>query len=639
MATQVKHRRGTAAEIAAGTPAIGELWFNTTDNTIHMGDGVTQGGIKQRGYKSPKEFGAVPGQDSTLSIIAWLKSGGLLILDDSYNITTIDETISNVSVLDFGGELVSSSINSTIVKITGSNNKLSGFNVRHTADARSVASALVWLEGNKNRIEHSDTSFDLSFAPVQGEQFVKAGIVLIGDSNSAVRNTGENVGTAIIENGFHNWIQGNVYSVLCAGIKMQAKSRYAQILGNSITGDNTVNLQGCDGIWGERSHRFSVISGNTVKNMGEHGAYFQGDGFTYDKSNWVEGCHGAVVKVGAKTTGNFAYPGETLPTFDEFGSPSTDPDAVYATVDATIEPRGKNCQLGGSTDGLVSIQTNVAQLTIVNYDLSDSPSSPNAIRTLYLESEPAENQKVMAQINLLAGRVRRAGNVSFAGRSGMVIDGLNTDADVSITAKTGETNITPEISVRRAGVITLSRTSGPVLTSCNAVAVNEATSTDAELIDCRLSDQSQGGGWTTARIKAINGGKITWLGNTQFEINGVSDCTNVTFNIPDYTGSYALTYSFGQGNPTEGSFNGNIINAELSERPVRIGGDYSAVNSNTINGAASSNFSMTIQGEKVTAVGNAIRYGQLRLETTSANCFVVGPNVSDAGTTNTVISS
>lgn len=42
----VKHRRGTAAEIAAGTPAIGELWFNTTDNSIHMGDGVTQGGIK-----------------------------------------------------------------------------------------------------------------------------------------------------------------------------------------------------------------------------------------------------------------------------------------------------------------------------------------------------------------------------------------------------------------------------------------------------------------------------------------------------------------------------------------------------------------------------------------------------------------
>ncbi|AUR84551.1 hypothetical protein NVP1060A_35 [Vibrio phage 1.060.A._10N.261.48.B5] len=44
--TEVKHRRGTDAEIASGVPAIGELWFNTTDSSIHMGDGATQGGIK-----------------------------------------------------------------------------------------------------------------------------------------------------------------------------------------------------------------------------------------------------------------------------------------------------------------------------------------------------------------------------------------------------------------------------------------------------------------------------------------------------------------------------------------------------------------------------------------------------------------
>jgi hypothetical protein len=46
MATQVKHRRGTNSEILAGTPAVGELWFNTNDSSIHMGDGVTPGGIK-----------------------------------------------------------------------------------------------------------------------------------------------------------------------------------------------------------------------------------------------------------------------------------------------------------------------------------------------------------------------------------------------------------------------------------------------------------------------------------------------------------------------------------------------------------------------------------------------------------------
>lgn len=46
MATQIKHRRGNNAEIMSGTPAVGELWFNTDDNTIHMGDGATAGGIK-----------------------------------------------------------------------------------------------------------------------------------------------------------------------------------------------------------------------------------------------------------------------------------------------------------------------------------------------------------------------------------------------------------------------------------------------------------------------------------------------------------------------------------------------------------------------------------------------------------------
>lgn len=52
MATQVKHRRGTNAEILAGTPVLGELWFNTTDNTIHMGNGVTLGGIKHAKVES-----------------------------------------------------------------------------------------------------------------------------------------------------------------------------------------------------------------------------------------------------------------------------------------------------------------------------------------------------------------------------------------------------------------------------------------------------------------------------------------------------------------------------------------------------------------------------------------------------------
>ncbi len=44
MSVQVKHRRDTPANIAANTPATGELWFDTTNMMIHMGDGATAGG-------------------------------------------------------------------------------------------------------------------------------------------------------------------------------------------------------------------------------------------------------------------------------------------------------------------------------------------------------------------------------------------------------------------------------------------------------------------------------------------------------------------------------------------------------------------------------------------------------------------
>lgn len=44
MATQRQHRRGTAAQVAAFTPAISEYVFDTTNNRIYAGDGSTLGG-------------------------------------------------------------------------------------------------------------------------------------------------------------------------------------------------------------------------------------------------------------------------------------------------------------------------------------------------------------------------------------------------------------------------------------------------------------------------------------------------------------------------------------------------------------------------------------------------------------------
>jgi hypothetical protein len=45
MSVQVKHRRDTAVNIAAFTPAQGEIVVDTTNNRMVVGDGATAGGI------------------------------------------------------------------------------------------------------------------------------------------------------------------------------------------------------------------------------------------------------------------------------------------------------------------------------------------------------------------------------------------------------------------------------------------------------------------------------------------------------------------------------------------------------------------------------------------------------------------
>lgn len=83
MATQVKHRRGTNAEILAGTPAIAELWFNTTDNSIHMGDGVTPGGVKHVNIKVAT---------LTFDSVADMKSGSKINLSSVNENTKVNVT-------------------------------------------------------------------------------------------------------------------------------------------------------------------------------------------------------------------------------------------------------------------------------------------------------------------------------------------------------------------------------------------------------------------------------------------------------------------------------------------------------------------------------------------------------------------
>jgi hypothetical protein len=45
MSEQLQLRRGTAVQIAANTPAAGEVWVDTDDNRLVVGDGSTLGGF------------------------------------------------------------------------------------------------------------------------------------------------------------------------------------------------------------------------------------------------------------------------------------------------------------------------------------------------------------------------------------------------------------------------------------------------------------------------------------------------------------------------------------------------------------------------------------------------------------------
>lgn len=84
MATQVKHRRGTNAEILAAVPAIGELWYNTTDNTIHMGDGVTEGGHKHININTISDYATYNFDSVTSASESLLVSDGDSVTVDGY---------------------------------------------------------------------------------------------------------------------------------------------------------------------------------------------------------------------------------------------------------------------------------------------------------------------------------------------------------------------------------------------------------------------------------------------------------------------------------------------------------------------------------------------------------------------------
>ena len=576
--------------------------------------------------KTPDDFTGTDQQ----KVEAWLAAGGDLEIRRDYTMTAVVAVaVSNARISGHGRIIFPASVNAvgTVLSITGNNNKIKELHVVHQGSMLNCG-ALVTVTGDKNRLENVESTFLTEYNPaLDGEQYKGTCIALVGDSSSAIECYGENGGTGVSENGKNNLLLRNNFNKSCRVAVNGNKSRHAIVDGN--TGDcqhKGYPLQGCDGIWGNRSHRFTKYSNNTILNPGEHGAYLQGDGFTWDKTNRVEGSKKCLLKVGAKADGNFAYPGETLPLFNEFGVP--DAAGVYATTGAFIAPRGSDNNSSSSTDGCVCLQPNIADLVVDEYEVIDNPDSPWGIRSLYFSG--GSGLQVMANLRILDGKVLRSGPSSFACADNLEIDGFFSGRNLNISAENaphGTKNVTIRAECPYINFTTAP--DGIKVIGGKYQYISESSGLNVEIFDAEITSQNLGGPWVNGRVVRVQDSEVTWLGTSEFNINGVNNVVDSTFDLPDANGSYPLQFNFNSSRPLQGHFDGNTIRAPLSIRPVRIGGSDATCNSNVVVGAASSDYTLTIQGNNVTAVGNSLNAGAVRLDTAATNCFVVGRSVSN----------
>ncbi|AUR86389.1 hypothetical protein NVP1084O_182 [Vibrio phage 1.084.O._10N.261.49.F5] len=580
-------------------------------------------------------------EPSSTAFVNFLQSSGYKIIDvdielsESISAMVSDSQVTSTATISFSNS-VTDVVN--LLTITGSNNKWSGGKIIHNGTLQDV-SRIAQFVGNKNRVEGVETSFlnePASFNPSDENRGVA--IVVTGDSNSVVGCSGDRLGTGVEHDGRNNFIQGNNYGKCIRLVYGTARSRHHIVDGNSCNSQNFGNgLIGADGITDNRSARFGRFTNNTVKGVANNGAYLQGDSWMWDKTNFVEDCGRGAVKVGAKPSDNFTYPGETLPTFDENGNP--DQAGQYATTNAVLEIRGRNCNLNSDEDGFVTLQSNIADITIKTYDISDSPNSLRAIQGVYLEAEPSENQHVMANIKVLDGTVKGSGSIVLACKSGLFIDGIETDAVIQTQAKTGELCISPRIKVKSAKGILLTKSQFAQVLGGVVDYVDKSNSLQTRICDTSMLSQQEGSDFGSGRVEAIKRSLIRWSGVSEMNIDGVKFFQNNEVALPDFVGSYGVTYNFNSASPSSGQFSDNTISVPQSNRPVRVGGAVTSICGNNIEGAPTSDFTLTVQSDGSTVTGTTLNSGQVYLDANSSNCFVVAKAVSNIGSGNVVITS
>lgn len=551
----------------------------------------------------------------------------LKLLSKDYGTTAaLSVTISNKHVYG-GGKVINNGTGADVFTITGDENLIEDIGVESTAN-QQAQTRMFYVVGSRNVVTRVRAGWQVFSNPtVDGTQYGSVGINVSGDNNTVDMCRTFNTNTGISDGGIGNNITRNIIDQSCTGISVGNRSRQASITDNFIDcKQGGVGLQGCDGIWGNRNHRFTVIKGNRILNAGEHGTYLQGDSFRVI-GNYVSGCHGDGIKVGAKTTGNYWYPGETVRELA--------PNGDYTGFDIIID--GNTCEGNRTTGGTgaeIYLQPNTMDAIISNNTVRFGGAY--GIRTVFFSGGTAD--EVMKGISVLGNKVHDCVEtpISIVASSDLVIADNETDGPISTSSRdSGEPTIRSKISGNICEYIVVGRQDNCIVED-NLAKYVFVNNNFAKLYGNEFTEQEQGD--FNGRVLDMRNNTFAYTGDVTALIQSCNRVEGNTFLFPDALGTYPLDVNFNSITPVNGVFSDNVISAPQSDRPLRIGGDNGSICGNSLTSNGTDTFAMGCYSNDCVISGNVITAGSIRLESGSANNVVSsnGAKVSDAGTGNII---
>lgn len=229
--TQVQLRRGTAAQILAKVPAIGELWYATDTKKLYIGDGSTAGGTIVTGLNGTNGTNGTNGGNVFTGPGA--PSAGLGTVSDSYINATNGDTYSKASG--------AWTINGNIKGIAGGNgtNGTNGANI--FAGAGTPSSGLGTVADSYLNTTNGDT-----YSKASGTWTVNGNIRGTAGTNGTNGNSvlsGSGVpaaGTGNNGDSYMNAANGDTYSKAAGAWTLNGNIRGPQgVAGTAVNGSET----------------------------------------------------------------------------------------------------------------------------------------------------------------------------------------------------------------------------------------------------------------------------------------------------------------------------------------------------------------------------------------------------------------